>query len=347
MDGAPRGIVQAVRVRALHLRVLVVAAISSCTLLFVPAATTAEARTVVHPESFRFEAKLPSSDGYSVFLRGYGHRRIELDLGSEDFEEPYTTMTYRTTGRVNRHGIEADFGEFGRVEMRFSGSPQKSAVRFPNCKAAKRGVNQFGVLRGSFEFKSLGGVVELAADRVEGETQHRPKRTCTPKPSRVRSGRPDFSERRRPRKAEPESALLTFAARGHMAGRTIDLYLNRFGGLIVDMAAKSTRRFGSVLVSTSVHAPFEGETVEFSVTGSSPRPRSAELSAPAPFSGSGTYRKRPGRAPSWLGSLAAEIPGEGTLPLAGPDFRAILCGHASNKAQRACEGTVAPPHLVG
>jgi hypothetical protein len=320
---------------------------SSCALLF---ATAAEARTVVHPGSFFFEAKLPSSDGYSVFLRGYGHRRIELQLGSESFDEPYTTMTYRTTGRVDRHGIEADFGEFGRVEMRFSGAPKRSAVRFPNCRAAKQGVNQSGVLRGSFEFKSLGEVVELTADRVEAETQHLPKRTCTPKPSKVRSGGPDFSGMRRPRQAELGS-LRTFLARGHMAGRTIDLYAVRLDGLVVDMAATSTRRFGSVLVSTSVHAPFEAagsfKAIVFSVTGRGPRPSGAKLSAPAPFSGSGTYRKQPGMRPSWLGSLAVEIPGEGTLPLVGPGFRAILCGYASNKLQRACEGTVAPPHLVG
>lgn len=337
------------RVRALHL--FAVAAISSCALLFAPAAPAAGARTVTHPESLFFEAELPSSDGYSVYLRGYGHRKIELDLGSEDFEKPYTTMTYRTTGRVGRDGIEADFGEFGRVEMRFSGLPKRSVVRFPNCRAANPGVNQIGVLRGSFEFRSLGGVVELAADRVAAETQHRPKRTCTPKPSNVRSGGPDFSEWRRPRKAEPASSLQTFAARGHTMGRTIDLYADRLGGLVIDMAAKSTRRFGPVLVTTSVHAPYEatgaGEAVKFSVAGSGPRPRGAELSAPTPFSGRGTYRKRPGMKPTWLGSLAVEIPGEGTLPLAGPGFRAAVCAYAANKAQRACEGTVAPPRLVG
>jgi hypothetical protein len=49
---------------------------------------------------------------------------------------------------------------------------------------------------------------------------------------------------------------------------------------------------------------------------------------------------------SWLGSLAVEIPGEGALPLAGHDFRAILCGYVSDKVQRACERTVAPSHTA-
>jgi hypothetical protein len=338
-------------VRAFPLRVLAVIAISSCTLLLARAATAEAARTVVHPESFHFEARLPSSDGYSVFLRGYGHRRIELDLGSEAFDKPYTTMTYRTIGRVDRHGIEADFGPFGRVDMRFSGAPEREVFPFPNCKGAKPAVNQYGVLRGKVEFESLGGVVKLAAGRAEGETQHAPKRTCTPKPSHVTSGGPEIPDIRRPRPAQPEAFVHTFLARGHTLGRTIDLYAVRLDDLVVDVAATSTRRFGRVLVSTSVHAPEEGagpgKPVELSIAGSGPRPRSAKLSAPAPFSGSATYRKRPGTAPTWLGSLAVEIPGEGTLPLAGPGFRAIICGYVSGRVQRACERTVASPHTVG
>jgi hypothetical protein len=351
MDGAPSGIVPAVSARALPLRVLAVVATSGCAFLFARAATAEAARTVVRPESFSFEAELPSSDGYSVFLRADGHRRIELDLGSEGFNEAYTTMTYRTTGRVDRHGIEADFGLFGRVEMRFSGSPPREVFPYPNCKGAKPAVNQHGVLRGTVEFESLGGVVELASGRIEGETRHAPKRTCTPKPSNVTPGGPDIPDIPRPWAADSGPFLHTFLARGHTLGRTIDLYAVRLDDLVVDVAATSTRRFGRVLVSTSVHAPEEGagpgKAVEFSIGGGAPRPRGAKLSAPAPFSGSATYRKWPGTAPSWLGSLAVEMSGEGTLPLAGPGFGAILCGYVSNKVQRACERTVAPPHIVG
>jgi hypothetical protein len=261
-------------------------------------------------------------------------------------------MTYRTTGHVDHHGIEADFGQFGRVDLRFSDSSKRELFPFPNCKGAKPEVQRYGALRGRVEFESLGGVVQLDASRVEeGQTRHAPKRTCTPKPSHVRFRGRDFLGRRKPREAEPESFLKTFMARAHMLARTIDLYAFRIGGQVIDMAATSTRRFGPVLVSTSVHAP-EGEVaglgkaVKLSIIGRGSRPRGANLSASAPFSGSATYRKRPGVAPSWLGSLAVEIPGEGTLPLAGPGFHAILCAYAFNKLERACERTVAPPHLA-
>lgn len=349
-------IVRNVRVgKALFLRLMVVA-ISSCALLFAGTAAAAAAHTVVRPERFHFEAQLPSSDGYSLYLRGYGHRKIELDIAdSENPKRPYTTnMVYRTTGRVNRHGIEADFGPFGQVELRFVGSSQMPLYRFPNCKAARPEV-QYGAMKGRIEFESLGGVVKLVTNRVEeAETWRVPKRTCSPKPRHVLAEAPGsfFSGKHKPRKAESESFVQTFLARAHMLERTIDFFAIRIDGEVVEMAATSTRRFGPVLVSTSVQAPENevpgpGEEVEFSIVGRGPRPAGATLSAASPFSGSGTYRRGPGTAPTWLGSLAAEIPGEGTLSLAGPAFHANLCGYTSNKLERACERTVAPPHLVG
>jgi hypothetical protein len=117
------------------------------------------------------------------------------------------------------------------------------------------------------------------------------------------------------------------------------------------MAATSTRRFGRVLVSTSVHAPESeeeepGEGAEFTISGKGTRPHRATLSAPAPFSGQGTYVYRPGSAPTFLGTLSVHIPGEGTVALTGPGFRAALCNYAKVKLQRACEETAAPPHTV-
>ena len=336
-------------VRALHLRVLAVSAVSSCTLLF--AGATA-AHTVIRPGSFHFEAQLPSSDGFSLYLRSHGHRRIELDVESNNPNRPYTTMVYWTSGRVNRHGIQANFGPFGWIKLRFVGSPMKSLVRMPNCRAPRPGVYQYGAMKGSVEFETLGGVVRLTAHRIEeGETWQAPRSSCSPKPGRFGGPGSLFSGKRKPRKAQSESFEQTFLARAHMLERTIDVYAIRVAGEVTELAATSTRRFGPVLVSTSIQAPENevpgsGEEVELSITGRGPRPAGATLSAASPFSGSGTYKRGPDTA-TWLGSLAVEIPGEGTLSLAGPAFHANLCSYASARLERECERTVAPPHLVG
>lgn len=345
------GILDLVRVKALLLRILLVAFAAAALLPAQVAAAGPTAQSKVHPASFRFEARLPTSDGYSMYLRGYGHRRIELDLGTENLEQPYVTMNYTTEGKVTRRGIEADFGRFGRIELNFVGSPKRSVSHSPNCQPRGPHVNEYGQMTGSAEFETFGGVISLDSDQlsVEGQTWSSPKQTCTPKLSHAH-GRTAMEAR--PHLVEKgEGFVTTLMARAHTMGRTIDVYAVKLNHEFVpDMAATSTRRFGKVLASTSVHAP-EGEdgpgvAARLSIKGSGTRPRGAMLSASAPFSGSASYRKRPGAAPSWLGSLAVEIPGEGTLPLAGPDFHAIACAYASNKLQRACERTVAPPHTA-
>jgi hypothetical protein len=346
------GIVDTVRDKAFLLASFVVAIVAAASLLAQVAAAAA-AHTTVHPASFSFEAQLPTSNGYSMFLRGYGHRRIELDLGTENVEKPYITMDYTTEGKVNRHGIDADFGRFGRIELNFVGSPQRSVSHSPNCRPHGPDVNEYGRMTGSAEFETLGGVVKLDSHQlsVEGETWSSPKQTCTPKPSKVVYGGTAMEARRAHRVEKGEGFVTTVMARAHTMGRTIDIYAFKLNHEFVpDVAATSTRRFGKVLTSTSVHAPDgeegPGEAVRLSINGGGTRPQGAVLSAAAPFSGSATYRKRSGVAPTWLGSLAVEIPGEGTLPLAGPDFHAIACAYASNKLQRACERTVAPAHTA-
>ena len=52
------------------------------------------------------------------------------------------------------------------------------------------------------------------------------------------------------------------------------------------------------------------------------------------------------RLTTFRGDLAVHIPGEGTVALAGPEFRAALCDYAKTKLQRACESKVAPPHTA-
>jgi hypothetical protein len=327
--------------------------VALATSLLAQAGTAASAHAMVRPASFRFEAALPTSAGYSIFLRGYGQRRIELDLATRDIERRLVTMSYATVGKLDRHGVEADFGPFGHIELNFVGSPKRSVSHSPNCQPHGPDVNEYGRMVGSAEFETLGGIVSVDSDRlsVEGETWSSPKQVCDAKPSNVVSGG-DTMEARRPHIVEKgEGLVTTVMARAHMMGRTIDVYAVKLNHEFVpDMAATSTRRFGKVVASTSVHAPegaaLPGEAVSLSIDGAGTRPRGAVLSAAAPFSGNAIYRKRPGVAPSWLGSLAVEIPGEGLLPLAGPNFDAIACAYASDRLQRACERSVAPPHTA-
>ena len=50
--------------------------------------------------------------------------------------------------------------------------------------------------------------------------------------------------------------------------------------------------------------------------------------------------------PTFLGSLKVQIPGEGTVSLAGAEFHAALCNFARVRWQQACEETVGPAHTA-
>lgn len=328
-----------------------------CTLLASSGSASAVHHEAIHhPASFSFEADLPSADGYGLILRASDHHRIELAVQREPGAEPYVTMFYRVRGHVGRHGIEADLGRFGRVEMHFIGRLYEERFRFHNCRGRAAVVSRYGDLRGIFRFEALDPKITSTVYRAKGQTREEPARTCTPKAPQVSGGGDGSSYARRPVPAEGngEGLVTGFSALTHADGRTVEIYAFKLndelgGGIISDMAATSTRRFGRVLVSTSVHAPeseeeVPGEDAEFTVLGKGTRPRRAILSAPAPFLGDGTYLYRPGSAPTFLGTLSVHIPGEGTVPLAGPGFRAALCNYAQVKLQRACEATAAPPH---
>ena len=51
-------------------------------------------------------------------------------------------------------------------------------------------------------------------------------------------------------------------------------------------------------------------------------PRSATIAVPQPFTGTAEYLKEPGRPASWVGPLAAHLPGAGLVALPGPGFPA-------------------------
>jgi hypothetical protein len=326
----------------------------TCVALSLAGAATAGAAQTVEPRAGRyFEAKLPTSDGWSVYLRGSGPHAVELDIANPEFEPHYTTMNYSTGGRVGANGIEADLGRFGHVELRFAAPPEKSVVRFPNCKGTYREVVRTGTLSGDIEFAALAGPQKVDLDSVEGEIRGPTKGVC--KPVQVVFGpEPPASAPRAAvgSRAAPalEFAPENFLARRRSSGRTIDLYAFGLGREVIDMAATTTRRFGKVLVATNVHAARgaagPGAAAHLTTTGPAARPSAATLRAGSPFSGIGRYRSRPGAPPTWLGSLAVRIPGEGKINLAGPDFHAVICGDEKSRRERRCERTVAPPHTV-
>jgi hypothetical protein len=134
------------------IRFLAVLAVSVGALLLSGGTAAATHEKVVHHRaSFSFEADLPSAHGYALILRASDHRSIELAVEREPFAEPYVTMFYRVKGHVGRHGVKADLGRFGRVDLHFVGNPQEERFHYPNCSSGARVTTRSGVLEGLFE----------------------------------------------------------------------------------------------------------------------------------------------------------------------------------------------------
>ncbi len=312
------------------------------------AATAASAQNIQPRQGLYFEAKLPMAGGWSIYLRGSGPHRVELDIANQELAASYVTMNYATGGRVGPDGIEADLGRFGHVDLRFSGPPEKSYEHFMNCGGSYREVVRSGTLTGSVEFAALAGPPKVDLESVEGEIRGPTKGVCKPVKEVISPPpMPAPLARAAPRLA---GASKTFLAHRGSGARIIDLYAIGIGGEVIDMAATTTRRFGKVTVETSVHASqgTEGPWVsaDLATTGPPARPDAATLRAGAPFSGEGRFRARTGAPATWLGSLAVQIPGEGKVSLAGPEFDAVICGYDKPRRQRGCERPVAPPHTV-
>jgi hypothetical protein len=85
--------------------------------------------------------------------------------------------------------------------------------------------------------------------------------------------------------------------------------------------AALSRQRGSMLVANSVSAiTKKAESLSIATP-----PRSATVEPPSPFTGSATFQRESKTDFSWAGNLAAELPGIGEVPLAGPNFESALC----------------------
>jgi hypothetical protein len=291
----------------MHAKVIgsVLIAVTCVALSAAGAATAAASRTVAPRPGLFFEAHLPMAGGWSIYLRGSGPHRVELDISSPEREASYTTMNYSTGGRVGRNGTEADLGRFGHVDLHFSGTPEKHAERFPNCGGNYRQVVRTGTLIGHLEFAALTGPPPVDLESVESEIRGPTKGVCKPRPVIIGPETPTPTARAAAGFESPPEEL---RARRRSKVRTIEVDATRVTGEIVLMAASSARRFGKVLVATSVRPPFHGgpgEAAHLTTSGEADLPIGATMRAAAPFSGVGRYRRRPGKPPTWLGSLMA------------------------------------------
>lgn len=284
-----------------------------------PGAANAEPPYLVKPKSLHLKIPLPASNGYSASLTTEGHRQVTLSLAKDE-----TVARYVALGKVTRKGIEADFGAFGRVSLRFRSRSRSHPQGIPQallppplrerCKG-RSPVREDGIFTGNVRFAGEHGYTQVKASRLKGSVLRSYKRVCK------RPGRAAASKA----KTEAESfGLLAAARRGGVrrdlilgevsVGRDLSLTI-AIGGLQEKVGRVAVQKFSIVFD--------ERDSVEVSPVGV--KPITAEVKLPEPFEGQASYLDEGPSPASWSGDLGLRLPGSGLVPLAGTEFEVDLC----------------------
>jgi len=300
----------------------------------------AKDRIEVKPESFVSGFRLKGSNGYDIVVTAYGHKRIAL-TASKGLGE----ATYTTRGHASSTGIEADFGTFGRIAVRFDGSavppPRSRGFFMPRIRCqGQAAVRQRGAFHGSIRFAGENDFTEVDGQEARGGFVHAFRRVCH-RPSHKRAVKlppkfqtPILSDTLilKSKPGSPHTELLVNSS-------AIDFGRGKPEFLLAMVAANSRERVGAVAIKRGAFTVGGPSFLRASETGTYPVVATVKL--PKPFTGSATYRKDRGLPPSWTGTLSVSLPGAGSVPLTGESFEPDLCRATTLDALKACIGHLA------
>jgi hypothetical protein len=294
----------------------------------------AEPGVDVHERRLTTLLEVGASNGYGGLIATEGHKQVILALF-----KGRTLFAARTSGRVTRREIEADFGEMGSVSVRFDaghtgrgsdtgGSAGDALDRRSGNASSCRGrkpVFEEGGFRGKIRFDGENGFARIDSRRAAGFVNRRYRQVC-----------------QRGAKKDSLSAALehvlgklrytTLQAQGRVDGtgllfeaKAVDATA-LFGPKAVggyEFTALSVEHREGMRLMRGVGAKGDEGSFLFSKKGATPQ--TATITPQKPFTGAAEYVKEKGAPASWTGTLAARLPGAGLVPLTGPRFRADLC----------------------
>ena len=277
------------------------------------------------PPQLRAEVPAPMDPGRSqapflpvlVLKPHHGYRVGVVGIGSAVILEVVrqhgrAITAYVARGTVTPGRLEASFGKFGEIAMRFRPSAGRSWEKpHRRCKGAGRFVNRQGVYVGNLRFAGEGGYISVHSHRAKGQVS-----SVAPQ---CLQGR--FAPRSQGAGAPFGGGGLELDALGaswrHGVSST-SLGTIALGGKALYFATTAQSQGGLAIFRFAFAAgPGRGFSVDNALT-------RAQIRPPAPFDGTGTYRAAPDGTKTWSGGLSVNFPGAPRLPLTGPQFEAQL-----------------------
>lgn len=251
------------------------------------------------PRVFRsgFQVEPPSSR-YKVGVTTFGSA-VTLVVSSKNGSNLSETL-YVARGVATRERLQATFGHFGKVLMRFHESS-----KHPICHGLARFVRHRGVFAGSLRFRGENGYVSVNIHKAAGGILE-PAGRC---PRRRHHGHFDTSIF-----FDTPSAFFAESRHGVNFTGLLALEFGPFSDVLA--VHEESRGKLAILRGTFAH-PDKPFHVNETAT-------AATVSPPGPFHGSGRYRAAPDGSTTWTGDLTVNFPGAPRFPLTGPEFKTFL-----------------------
>jgi len=285
--------------------------------LTLPAGAAAKPGYYVSPHDHSAEAKVSGSNGYRLTIYVLsGTVTVTATKGTE-------RVQYVPFGSHMRDGrMQAHLPGVGRIDLRFH-ERSRSRKQPPRGCEGLGTLERRGVFRGRVKLTGERGYTRVDVRAVRGKIVDEPRLVCR------------RSERARSSAKEQEELLRAAVPRGR---GTLEFFANEWGSKLssfpVIFAAQLLRLRGQMFVINATY----GFNEDSGTLALGRPPLSGSVAPPKPFTGTATFQREPGGDFTWLGDLAAELPGVGPVRLAGPAFKAEACLGRKCKGSAELEG---------
>jgi hypothetical protein len=252
--------------------------------------------------------------GYRVGVQTFGGA-VMLIVYREGRGRTVVETAYLAKGVANPDRLQATFGQFGKVLMRFreaKGRPWRGKRR--DCRGRDRYLKRRGVFVGNLRFRGEDGYLSLRAHRARGTVETIAGKCLARARAEQRMSGREQRDSIVPFIFDPSAALFAGAQDG-VDSTSLIVLQHDTRSLVMVNAEESRGRLAILRYAFG----FTPKALE--VDGALTR---ARLKLPAPFHGAGRYRAAADGTSTWTGDLSVHFPGAPRFPLTGPRFETFL-----------------------
>jgi hypothetical protein len=300
------------------------------------------------------ELTLRGSNGYAIEFTFEDHQKLEVEASKINSRTgAISNVSYELTvpRDPGSDDIDARIGNLGRIDLHFV--PEKLVKGEPICEGGHL-TTEKGHYVGSISFRGEGGFTSAAAHRVAGTVERETITSCSPAKT-VTDSKTEQMEAESVDKLEKEEAakqaeerhelqLIAVLDGGKVAFSAVRIEPTTKGEPMVDtdLVVVAKRDNGRIKETSLLGQLEKGPGILEAPNTLDPSGEAIVTPASPPFSGSGTFKSASGNAKNWTGDLKVDLPGIGTVPLAGHRAKAIFCTSECMKSPFSREATEGP-----